>query len=814
MANMASIIPGYEYDIFISYRQKDNKGDKWVSEFVEALKTELDSTFKEEVSLYFDVNPHDGLLETHDVNASLKEKLKCLIFIPVISRTYCDPNSFAWQHEFIPFVETAKLDKFGLKINLPNGNVANRVLPVRIHDLGSDDIELCESVLGGVLRGIEFVYRSTGVNRPLRAGEDHPNDNLNKTYYRDQINKLANAIDEIIRSLKKSYSDHIEKPTAVQRSKITPGRIKKPVRKLHLSKNLIKIITIILPLVVLLSGAIFFIRSDYLKNNEKTIAIIPLTNPPNDIELGKYAVGSMDAIITKLQEIKSLTVRGRLSSLQYLDTKKPLNEIRNELKVNYLVEINISRPGKNPKMWIGLTRTRNDKELWASQYDMDEEQLMPLFTKIVQTIAGNLNVRFSGEEIINIEKDMTKNPAAYLNYLTASARLYSAMGNKYLDSVKFTEAIRFYDKAIESDKGFADAYARRAIARSWGIHTEEIKFNSTNIDKCWSDIVSAEKINKDLIDVQIAQGFYYYYCKKDYLNALMSFNTASARDPENYQPLFYMAMVYRAMGNWDKAHALIDKVIKFNPQEPLYLTNIGLCFDYLHDFDSAIIYHQKSIKSNPEWYAAYMNKIESLLLKYGNTKEAHSVLDSLIMISHETFPEYKIMFDIYDGRYSEAFDEADKAVQNDPGSKSIRYVNLADISSLMNKTADAGIYNDSALVVLNAELKNNQNNAEIHALIGHVYAGKGNKDKAINEGKKAIELTVADKNKIDEGEMVINLALIYTTLGLFDDALPIIENSLKNPSSLSLKMLQMDPEWKPLLSRKEIIKILNKYDKI
>ena len=89
---MASIIPGYEYDIFISYRQKDNKGDRWVSEFVDALKTELESTFKEEISVYFDINPHDGLLETHDVNASLKEKLKCLIFIPIISQTYCDPQ--------------------------------------------------------------------------------------------------------------------------------------------------------------------------------------------------------------------------------------------------------------------------------------------------------------------------------------------------------------------------------------------------------------------------------------------------------------------------------------------------------------------------------------------------------------------------------------------------------------------------------------------------------------------------------------------------------------------------------------------------
>jgi hypothetical protein len=52
---MASIIPGYEYDILICYRQKDNKGNRWMSEFVEALKIELESTFKEEITVYFDL---------------------------------------------------------------------------------------------------------------------------------------------------------------------------------------------------------------------------------------------------------------------------------------------------------------------------------------------------------------------------------------------------------------------------------------------------------------------------------------------------------------------------------------------------------------------------------------------------------------------------------------------------------------------------------------------------------------------------------------------------------------------------------------
>jgi tetratricopeptide (TPR) repeat protein len=200
---MASLIPGYEYDIFISYRQKDNKLDGWVTEFVNNLKLELEATFKEDIGVYFDINPRDGLLETHDVGASLKEKLKCLVFIPVISRTYCDPKSFAWEYELKPFVEQAARDTFGLKVILPTGNVASRVLPVRIHDLNSTDLRLCEGIMEGVFRPVDFIYKSAGVNRPLRANEDHPHDNLNKIYYRDQINKVANAIEEIISSLKR-----------------------------------------------------------------------------------------------------------------------------------------------------------------------------------------------------------------------------------------------------------------------------------------------------------------------------------------------------------------------------------------------------------------------------------------------------------------------------------------------------------------------------------------------------------------------------------------------------------------------------------
>ena len=194
-----ALLPGFEYDIFISYRQNDNRSG-WVTEFVKALQEELAATIKDPVSVYFDTNPHDGLLETHNVDKSLEGKLKCLIFIPIISQTYCDPKSFAWQQEFCAFNKLANEDSFGRDIKLSNGNVASRILPVKIHSLDGGDQKSLETEIGSVLWAVEFIYKEPGVNRPL-SPDDDPSENLNRTKYRNQVNKIANAIKEIIAGL-------------------------------------------------------------------------------------------------------------------------------------------------------------------------------------------------------------------------------------------------------------------------------------------------------------------------------------------------------------------------------------------------------------------------------------------------------------------------------------------------------------------------------------------------------------------------------------------------------------------------------------
>jgi len=404
---MPSILQGYTYDIFISYRQKDNKHDGWVTEFVDNLKGELESTFKEEVSVYFDINPHDGLLETHDVDESLKEKLKCLVFIPVISRTYCDPKSFAWEHEFKAFVEQASQDQFGLKVKLPNGNVANRVLPVRIHDLDNTDIKLCESILGGVLRGIEFIYKTAGVNRPLRSKEDSPNDNLNKTFYRDQINKVALAIKEII-------------PTMFKTSE--PG--------------------------------------------DKSIAVLPFTNLSNDPDQEYFSDGIVEAILNHLFKVGDLKVISSTSTKRYKNTELSLREIAKELGVSSILEGSVQKIGNNVRITAQLIDAKTDVHLWSEIYDKNISDIFSIQSEVAQNVARELKATLTAEEKEQIGKNQTINPEAYNLYLQGRFFWNKRTKDGLNKSVKYFEkAITTDPDYALAYAGLADAYFIQAY---WG----------------------------------------------------------------------------------------------------------------------------------------------------------------------------------------------------------------------------------------------------------------------------------------------------------------------------------------------------------
>jgi len=210
-----AILSPYENDIYISYRHNDTILE-WVEEFVNKLKQELEATIKDDLSIYY-AKQVKGNLPEEEFEAERIQNLKSLIFIPIVSLTYCDTNNYCWKDEFLEFKNMASGDDIGLNIELSNGSLISRILPIKIHNIDPQDVNLLETELSGNMRSVSFIYDDLeGVNRPLRAQDDSMDHTENKVLFRNQINKTANAIAEIIRNIKSQHSDLTSAPKTEQ----------------------------------------------------------------------------------------------------------------------------------------------------------------------------------------------------------------------------------------------------------------------------------------------------------------------------------------------------------------------------------------------------------------------------------------------------------------------------------------------------------------------------------------------------------------------------------------------------------------------
>ena len=684
---MASIIEGYKYDIFISYRQKDNKGDRWVSEFVDALKTELESTFKEDVSVYFDINPHDGLLETHDVADSLKEKLKCLIFIPVISRTYCDPKSFAWEHEFIAFVEQASRDQFGMKVKMTGGNVANRVLPVRIHDLDNEDLKLCESVLEGVLRGIEFIYKEPGVNRPLKS-TDNKTDNQNKTDYRNQINKVANAVKEIIAALKSPTDKTISPP---EQSKSYPSS-KKVVSSRKKSAIILTGLIILLTII-----SIYFYKNHSSANTivskSKTIGVIPFANLSSDKEDEYFTEGMCNEILTRLSKIGSLNVISRTSMLQFKGSQKTMKEIGESVGADVLLEGSVQKSNNKVHINVQLIDAKLDKQIWAETYDKNYKDIFSVQSDVANNVAVKLESNITSSEKERIEERPTSNIEAYNLYLK---------GNYEIEKVT-PEAMRIglemMNKSIQLDPDFALPYI--GIAYYYGVATDF--YMAPNIAMPQLKIAAQTAMAKDstLADAHTLYGMFelwyawewemakkhymkaiqlepnnylghlfysWYFCSQGNLDdAIRESARAVELEPMDAQESSFYALMYYFAGNYDEALNQLDKLSSLNPDYPFAHFFRGQCYVQQGKFKEAITEQKLAHKIFAAPWS--LGRIAYAYACAGNRQQAITILDTLKKESATQYVASDVIASVYValGEKDRAFEYLEKALNERVG---------------------------------------------------------------------------------------------------------------------------------------------------
>jgi TolB-like protein/Tfp pilus assembly protein PilF len=621
---MSSIISGYNYDIFISYRQKDNKHDGWVTEFVENLKGELESTFKEEISVYFDINPHDGLLETHDVNASLKDKLKCLIFIPIISRTYCDPKSFAWEHEFKAFIEQASNDQFGLKVKLPNGNVASRVLPIQIHDLYPEDKAIIEKELGGVLRALEFIYKEPGVNRPLTP-KDSEEKNSNKTNHRNQINKVANAIDEIIHCLKGKEPAAAEKRLSAEKPThgIEEDKSNESSTTVTATKKSNKWLIIAFSLLLCIVGmfAIYKVvssrkQAESFSNRDKSIAVLPFVDDSPDKDNEYFCNGMMEEILNQLQKIGALKVKARTSSERYRNPNKDIKVIGKELGVSLIMEGSVRKIGDDLRIAAQLIDAKTGDHLWSEIYDGKyTAELFEFQSNIAKKVAASLNAVITPQEAKKIEAKSTTDMVAYDLLMRGHEMVRKFRYTQ--DSTLLKLALNLFDQALKIDPIYTDALGGKGLT-----YTESGKYDSA--------LYYFKKILEiDPHDFQSAQGIGYVYMNSNnYDSAFKYYQKANELKPNDIWINLALGTLLYTKNEVLKSLPYYNKAIEFEGDLLAEINeNVASPFFLIGDYTTALKYYHNALFLRSE-----CRIIKQYVHCYLNQKEynkAFELLDSI-----------------------------------------------------------------------------------------------------------------------------------------------------------------------------------------
>jgi len=609
---MPSLIPEYEYDIFISYRQKDNKYDGWVTEFVNNLRKELEATFKEDVSIYFDENVHDGLLETHDVSDSLDRKLKCAILIPVISQTYCDPNSFAWKNELLAFNKMASEDSIGLKVVLRNGNVASRILPVRIHELDTNDSALLQDILGPI-RSIDFVFNAPGVNRPLRAQDDQLKEAKHAVYYRDQVNKVANAIKQIIDGLRSPHGARPETRKATVEKKAWTGK---------------SIYSLLILLALATAG--YYIWQLYTRPPEKiAILVPPFQNLSDDKNQTYFSDGLTDDITDRLESIKDLRVITRGTVVEYQEMGTSVPHIAKELDIDFILKGSVRRQENKLRILVQLVKAAGMEQVWSETIEREAPDLFAMQTEMAEKIAQYLKVTLAPAPG-HLSYTSTTSLEAYVLCEEATKLIASSL------SKERRKAMKVLLKAISLDPQYARPYRRLARTYVIEFYTLLPARNETLLDSALFYGRKSVQLDPGEADTYLVIGDA-FHAKKDFGNAY-AYHLQAVRirpSPGGYGSLANdMLSAHRL----DSAIYYSDRIFLLPDLGPnnfkMGFANRGRYLMELGLYDSANHYLNKSHEIDPD-HQSIRGPIINLYLITGKLDKALNYINNKVLPKEE-----------------------------------------------------------------------------------------------------------------------------------------------------------------------------------
>lgn len=328
------------------------------------------------------------------------------------------------------------------------------------------------------------------------------------------------------------------------------------------------------------------------------MAVLPFTDLSAAGDNDYFSDGLTEEIITGLSAVPNLKVISRTSAMHYKKSTKSLKQIAGELGVAHVLEGSVRREGDRIRITAQLIDAGADQHLWSHSYDRNEVDVIHVQDEIAREVSRALEVQLGGAAARTVARRGTRDPQAYELY----RRGRYLWGKRTKAATE--QAIAYYQRALERDSGYADAYAGLADA-----YLTAYQFNVSTLTEAeaYSRIKwAAEKalaLDSNSADAHVSFAMS-LWSQGNWLGAERELRRALGLNPGHGARGWY-AQLLSGMGRVDEAVQQARRSSELDPLSTLGTLNYATMLLLARDYDAGIEQTQRALELNDSWAPTY-----------------------------------------------------------------------------------------------------------------------------------------------------------------------------------------------------------------
>ncbi|MFH1374913.1 MAG: protein kinase [bacterium] len=199
-------------------------------------------------------------------------------------------------------------------------------------------------------------------------------------------------------------------------------------------------------------------------NRQPSIAVLPFSNLSSDRNQEYFCQGIADEIRGALARISGLRVAARVSSERVEQSDDDAVSMGRKLGVETILRGSVQKTSDHIRVSVRLADTVSGLQLWSNQYQQKVEDVFALQDEISSSIVQVLQVVLSSEEENRLPLGPTDSISAY-DYYLRGRQFFHLRRKRSLEYAR-----QLFERAVEIDTGFANAYAYLSFSCSFLAH--------------------------------------------------------------------------------------------------------------------------------------------------------------------------------------------------------------------------------------------------------------------------------------------------------------------------------------------------------